>query len=301
MKTRADKHPLPPEEWDFRRCPENERATCHHYEYAREFVWARPELAEKLAGGYRPPAYNHFLKFIFSDKVHPDSLPMRCTGFPDAPWLSLPPKERTLMIAQCRLLPEKNEANSNLLVEDEFDVAYLQELDERREELFLKWMKDNRDQNDRQIEGLAKGVHMEEDSIERPMQCSGPRRYYAVVEQTALAVIRLDWQKSDRELTAAFARLLGRRPKSMMRRKNKPSRGGRGGVSDQLKALGAMRLRTYYGSIETALEVIQSAYSDTRNKPPYTDANGLQKASLKAEKALERLEHDGRFRAFLDF
>ena len=162
-------------------------------------------------------------------------------------------------------------------------------------------MNDNRDQNDRQAEGSAKGLHMEEEPIERPMLCNGPRRYYAVAEPIALVVIRLDWQKSDRDLTAAFARLLARRPKSMMRRKDKPSRGGRGGVSDQLKALGAMRLRDYYGSIETALEVMQSAYSDTRNKPPYTDANGLQKASVKAQKTLERLEHDGRFCAFSDF
>lgn len=108
MGTRADKPFLPLTEWDFRGCPENERATCHHYEYAREYVWERPELAEKLAGGYRPPAYDNFLKFILGDKAHPDSLPVRCPGFPDAPWLSLPPGERTLLIAQCRMLPEKD-------------------------------------------------------------------------------------------------------------------------------------------------------------------------------------------------
>ena len=32
------------QEWDFRSCPEEERDTCLHYEYAREFVRGRPRL-----------------------------------------------------------------------------------------------------------------------------------------------------------------------------------------------------------------------------------------------------------------
>ena len=161
-------------------------------------------------------------------------------------------------------------------------------------------MKDNRDQDDRQSNGFSYGVHVVEKSIERPSLCNGPKRYYAVEANAALAVIQLDWRKSDRALKAAFQRLLKRRPESMAYVEEKPSKGGRGGVTEQLKKLGAKRMRAYYGSSETAVEAMQLAYDSTRNKPPYTDADALREAASKAGKVLKRLKDTGRFRAFDD-
>ena len=300
MKKQANKTPLPPEEWDFRRCPESERGACLQYEYVREYVRARPEMAIKLTNGLRPSPYDQPLKFIFSDKWHPDSLPMFCPDFPVIPWLGLPPATRAALIAQCQLLPENDPANFNLLVEDEYDVAHLRELDTLREKLFAKWMQDNRDQQDREFSGLSLGVHVVEQPIERPILCNGPKHYYAVEAHAALAVIKLDWHKSDRELIDAFRRLLKRRPKETTLRGTKPSRGGRGGASDQLKKLSAQRLRAHYGSPEAAVEAIELAYSNTRNKPPYTDVDGLDDAATEAKSVLQHLERTGRFRAFAD-
>ena len=300
MKARDKKQSLSLHEWDFRQCPENERATCLHYEYAREYVWERPALAEKLASGFRPPPYDHFLKFIYSDKAHPDSLPLRRPGFPDAAWLSLRPTERVSLIEQCQLLPEKDASNSNLLVEDEFNVGYLQELDELRKDLSSKWLKEVQDLNGRQAISSSSPVGDNDNVSKRPPLCNGPKRFYAVDEFTALAVIRLDWRKSKRDLKAAFARLLERYPEKMLRQNLKPPKGGRGGLMDQLKKLGARRLRFYYGSSEAALEAIQSAYSKTRYRKPYTDGNALDKAAAKAGNVLEWLEDTGRFRSFAD-
>ena len=102
MRKRIEEATLSAEEWDFRSCPIKERAACLHYEYAREYVQARPELAAKLIGKPRPSPYDNRLKFLFSDKRHPNGLPMLCRRFSLMPWLKLPAKTRTHLIAQCQ-------------------------------------------------------------------------------------------------------------------------------------------------------------------------------------------------------
>ena len=164
---------------------------------------------------------------------------MVCPLFPDFPWLTLLSEMRSDLIALCQLLPEKDPSNSNLLVEDEFDVTYLQELDARRKELFTKWLQDERDRGDRESSSLIKGIPFHEESIERPTLCNGPKRLYAISKDSALAVIRLDWRKSGNELKAAFARLLSQHPDHRAGRAKKQSKGGRGGaVGSTQKARG---------------------------------------------------------------
>ena len=296
------KAPLPREEWDFSSCPEAERAACVHYEYAREYVQTRPELLAKLAVEPRPSPYHHPFVFVYSNKVHPDSLPMLCIQFPVAPWLKLPVDTRRTLIAQCQLEPERDPANSNLLVEDEFDVTQLQKLDERRKELFAQWMQENRDQHDRETSGLHLGLRYEEQPIERPELCFGPKRYYAVADEEALAVIRLDWRWSDRQLKAAFERLLKRRPKRTKQNDDagRQQTGGRGGISDQLNQLGAKRLLRHYGNRENAVEALDVASLPAGQKQPYTDADALSGAAAKARAVLQTMIDEGRFRAFAD-
>ena len=294
--------PLPREEWDFSSCPEAERAACLHYEYAREYVQTQPELLAKLVGKPRPAPYHHPLVFVYSKKVHPDSLPMLCTQFPAAPWLKLPATTRHDLIAQCQLEPEKDAANSNLLVEDGFDVLQLQELDERRKELFAQWMQDNREQHDREISGLHLGLRFEEQPIERPELCFGPKRYYAVSDEEALAVIRLDWRWSDRQLKAAFERLIKRRPKPSKQNEDATRQqvSGRGGASDQLNQLGAKRLLRHCGNRENAVEAIDAVPMPPGQKQPYTDADALSAAAAKAGIVLQAMIDENRFRAFAD-
>ncbi len=207
---------------------------------------------------------------------------------------------RSDLIALCQLLPEKDPSNSNLLVEDEFDVTYLQELDARRKELFTKWLQDERDRGDRESSSLIKGIPFHEESIERPTLCNGPKRLYAISEDSALAVIRLDWRKSGNELKAAFARLLSQHPDHKAGRAKKQSKGGRGGPLDQLKKLGARRMRVYCGSPEAAIEAIDLACYDAKIKSPYTDADALRIASAEAVKILKEFESAGRFRSLAD-
>lgn len=294
--------PLPQEEWDFSSCPEAERAACLHYEYAREYIHEHPELLAKLVGEPRPSPYHHPFVFVHSKKVHPDSLPMLCIQFPTVPWLKLPATTRQDLIAQCQPEPERDPANSNLLVEDEFNVSLLQELDERRKELFAQWMQDNRDQHDRETSGLHLGLRYEEQPIEPPELCFGPKRYYAIADQEALAVIRLDWRLSDNRLKAAFERLLKRRPECSKQNDDAVRRqaGGRGGTSDQLNQLGARRLLRHYGNRENAVEAIDAVSLPPGQKQPYTDADALSAAVAKARAALQTMIDENRFRAFAD-
>ena len=78
----------------------------------------------------------------------------------------------------------------------------------------------------------------------------------------------------------------------------KAEKGGRGGASDQLKKLGARRLRLYYGSAEAAVEAIESAFSNTRDKPPYSDADALRQAASMASEILREFKRAGRFSPF---
>lgn len=296
------KAPLSREEWDFSVCPEAERTACLHYEYAREYVHEHPELLPKLVGKPRPSPYHHPFVFVYSDKLHPDGLPMLCTQFPTVPCLKLPAETRHDLIAQCQLEPEKDPANSNLLVEDGFDVLQLRELDERRKELFAQWLQDNKDQNDREISGLHLGLRHEEQSIEQPALCLGPKRYYAIADEEALAVIRLDWRWSDRQLKAAFERLLKRRPKRSKQNDDavRQQAGGRGGTSDQLNQLSARRLLRHYGNRENVVEAIDAAPMQPGQKQPYTDSDALSTAAAKARMVLQAMMDEGRFRAFAD-
>ena len=192
MKKAANKPPLSPEEWNFRRCPENERAACLQYEYAREHVFERPALLEKLLSGARSLPYDNLLRFVYRRNASLDNIPMFCADFPASPWLGLSAKIRAKLIALCRPLPEEDASNCNLLVEDGFEIEYLQELNETRETLLADWKKANRDQDDRFFEAVIKGFKISEESIPFPPFCGGPKRYYAVAEDIALAVIRLD-------------------------------------------------------------------------------------------------------------
>ena len=84
-------------EWDFRSCPTDERDTCLHYEYAREFVRTRPDLVLRLAEHPRPQPYGHFLVFSQSKETNKDGLPLLCRSFPTLSWLSIPQEERRLL------------------------------------------------------------------------------------------------------------------------------------------------------------------------------------------------------------
>ena len=76
MQRDPDKPALHRQEWDFHACPKEERDTCLHYEYAREFVRGRPDLAARLVEYPRPQPYGHSLVFIMSKETDQDGLPL---------------------------------------------------------------------------------------------------------------------------------------------------------------------------------------------------------------------------------
>lgn len=226
---------------------------------------------------------------------------MICSDFPAIPWLKLPVETRASLIARCQPLPEDDPLSSNLVVSDDFDFSLIQKLAESREKLFLQWKQEVRDQRDRETSGLNIGLLIEEQPIERPGLCNGPKHFYALREYVALALIELNWLRSDRQLKAAFERLLRLRPKpANIPDKKRMPKGGRGAASDQLKQLGAKRLLAHCGTPDAAIGVIEAAYKNTRNKPPYSDPDALREAAAKAGKVLKDFEFAGRFRAFSD-
>lgn len=301
MKRVPKKSALPPEEWNFSLCPEDERSACVHYEYSREYVNVRPKLLSELVGKPRPSPYHNRLVFILSKKRHPDALPMICRRFPMVPWLKLPPKTRRLLIATCGLLPDEKPENVDLLVTDDFDLSQLSKLDEIREWLFAKWMQDNRDQHDRESIVSDKGLQIEEQPVEWPILCGGPKRYYAVSEDVALAVIQIEWRWSKRQLHEAFDRLLARRPKARKQSENPPKRtGGRGFALDQLNQLGAKRLLEYYGNRENAVQAIDAADLKPGQKRPYSDGDALSTAATRSKMVMIDMINAGRFRVIND-
>ena len=178
--------------------------------------------------------------FVQSKKTNRDGLPLLCAAFPASPWLSIPRQQRHSLIDLCKPLPEEDPDDPDLVVPDDFDINLLQNWDKERKELSAAFTKANSDQFDRVIEAVSVNKPFEEDIVERPNLCNGPKRYYAVEKDKSYALIRLDWNLSDHQLRQAFDRLLTRCPKHLSGRKNKKlAKVGRGLSKDRLNWLGA--------------------------------------------------------------
>lgn len=96
------------------------------------------------------------------------------------------------------------------------------------------------------------------------------------------AVVKLEWNRSDRELKADFARFLAHRTSPHTKH------GGRTSPRDALNALGAYRLRQHYGTAERAIEALQKIRSVA---PLYTDERSLRNAARNARQIISGLQN----------
>ncbi len=299
MHRDTDEPALHRQEWDFRACPNEERDTCLHYEYAREFVRGRPDLAARLAEYPRPQPYGHPFVFVMSKEADQDGLPLLCADFPEKPWLSIPQQQRHFLMSLCKPLPEENPEDPDLLVPDDFDVARLLKWDAQREELSAKWNSENADRLLRILEAYSTDKAFKEEAVARPSLCDGPKRYYAVDKDKSYALIKLDWNFSNHQLRKAFDRLLDRCPEGIPGKKNKKlSKVGRGRAGDRLNWLGAKRLHRQYRTYDAAQNAVDAAHESAKGKASYTDAEALRKAAGKSDRSLASYVRAGRFRAF---
>lgn len=299
------------EEWDFSACLEAERETCVHYEYAREYVRNRPDIAEKLKGRSRVELAHRLFAARFS-KHKPRSyiLPIMCSQFPATPWLKIPREERQDLIALCSPHPGES-PNDDLLTDAKWELSCLQNFDEMRqrqaEEVRRQgeeWVKTNGYVNGKKVSFAKMYAKM---IMGVPPSSLTPRHFYAYTGHTNYAVITLDWRQSNNQLKHGFELLLKRRPEAFpdsgetAKRSGRSEmitapalRGGRGGAHDKFKQLAALRILTHYVDPEKIVDFL----SANKSASPYKNAVNVQIAARKARTALTKMEAQGQFAGF---
>ena len=284
-------------EWDFSACSDDDRSACVQYEYAREFLHKQPNLTSELIGDGRAKHLIRFLSFLFtSGKQCSDYFPILSDRFPATPWLELSCDERMI-------LREFRNKDSQLLAPEKWELECLSNFAKYRQkqlgdwqEQAMQWVETN---------GHVGGRKMSFADLfaSCPHFALTPTHLYRYFGGRDYALIVLDWSKSKNDLRAAFEELLqwapptfpGALKPSMQRAGNArtPFRraGGRGGPVDQLRHLGALRLKTHYEKTEDVVRFLDGEMSDL----PHQNGRSIDNAVGKARATLRKMEKDGRF------
>jgi hypothetical protein len=234
--------------WDFSQCPKDELSFCAAYEYLREVAMAHRERFRKKSGRIKwtPEVFAEVFKGYFHDGKRVEfkgiqegmadpfeiNLAVKqtfalaasgCSGFPDAPYLSVNAVEREAWIKAFgfgQLRPDRPTMAQKEFFEIQLDPSKALE---NYQFHIMEWARQNltdapagRGENSRKI--------VDHDSF-----------------QFELGVIRLNWSLNNKRLVKAFEKWLQtNRPKQALVFETR----GTSQPSDSLKYLSAMRLLT---------------------------------------------------------
>ncbi len=287
-------------EWDFSVCSDDDRSACVQYEYARQFLRKQPDATSGLAGSGRAEHLIRFLSFLFtSGKECSNYFPILSERFPATPWLELSRDER-------KVLREFRKKDSQLLAPETWELECLANFAKYRQGQLVQWQEQAMQWVETNGYVGGKKVTFVELFASCPQAALTPTHLYRYFGGTDYALIVLDWRKSKNDLRAAFEGLLQWAPPTLpgtlkpakQRTENTriPFRraGGRGGPVDQLRHLGALRLKTHYGETEDVVRFLDEETSDL----PHQNSRSIANAVGKARATLRKMEKDGRFSVF---
>jgi len=277
-----------------------------HYEYAREFLNARPVLKEGLKGIGRKQFVIRLLSTQSTKREQlSDGFPILSNHFPITPWLKLPRDERTRLLKLRETLLAR-QPDSELLAPETWELRNLENFAEMRQRQFeawraeaVRWM---------ETDGYVAGIEVSPADIlaSLPVAALTPIHFYKYVGPVNYALIKLDWRKGKNALIHAFEKLLERRPSDFpgpaepAKQKAKSFKstprvsGGRGGPADKLRQLAAMRLQRHYEKTDDLVDFLD----DQKAYRLYKNAVTIERADQRARAVLGNMEVDGRFWAF---
>lgn len=274
--------------WDFSQCPPDELSFCTAYEYLRtialihrerlkikfpRFKWTPDVLAEAFKGYFRdgkrvefsdinegaadPFEINLAVKQIFALAA------CQCTGFPDAPYLSIQAEERKAWIKTFGF--DQLRTDRPTMAQKDFFTIFL---DPHKALPFyqhhiIEWQKQNLTASPDPRDKIPRML-VDYDKF-----------------QFELGVIRINWSLNNKQLVKAFEKWLREN-----RPKNTPVFETRGAakLSESLKYLSAMRLLTEMTAVQ--------AYNHTEKllgKPLYWSDDNWYEARDKAKSVMKQI------------
>jgi hypothetical protein len=163
---------LPEREWNFEDCPKDELWDCWHYEFAREIGWLK-DIVERRRGpitskhGYKThidTLSSFALKTRYSFLLQPFWSSQHY--WPSQPYLSAPPEERQKWIAWTRLETDQEHLAKSLIPKE-----------------------------------VPKGIELE---LVKSLRNRKMARVRSEDNRVELALLRIDWARSDLVLNQAF-------------------------------------------------------------------------------------------------
>ena len=288
MARKTDTTEVPRTLWDFSRCPKDEVSFCATYEYLRQVAIVHRKRFEAKKTGYKwtPLVFAEVFKGYTKDGKRVEfkelskgmadpfeiSLAVKqtfalaachCSGFPDAPYLSLVAEERKSWIQDLgfdKLRPDR----PTMAQQDFFEICLNPQTALQYYQYHgLEWARQN----------LV--------SQARPKNKDG--RWIVDYDgfQFELGMIRINWSLSDKRLTQAFKQWLQKnRPAGVKALETR----GATQILETLKYLSAMRLL----AVMTATQAIAHTENILRNPLYYAESEWYE-AQTKAHIAMQQI------------